>query len=421
MVPAMISLVFSVTVLAPLSALAGTTVNDPVTLDQITTPIVATSGSAMDISLSDKTITDTTASFNFSVKATKSATVILVMAYGSDPNKLIFDNSDPNATRTVIDSENIPTVGQVHNIQSPPTLTGLLPGTTYYFQIKDTANNIFYQKTSFTTTGTIPKPITLNLPTPTVQPTSADPNGFYVAVFNGTFTTNADKHVELALYYGLTPNSFVGPFYLFPDAFVTAGKQTIASYTLTQLNAGTTYYYKVRDTISNTDVMIGASPFSTPGTAPLPPQPYNPNAPGAGALLPNYTFPTNIGEPTGTTTTVDNSSEGTPLVPCGKNSDQSNPANKNCGFNHLIILVYNVIKFLMVLLIPLTALACIYTGVQMILHRQFPAELLKYKDRLLKIGVGLLVMLLAYTIVATVLRSLLGPDATKYLLINIIP
>jgi hypothetical protein len=56
----------------------------------------------------------------------------------------------------------------------------------------------------------------------------------------------------------------------------------------------------------------------------------------------------------------------------------------------------------------------------MIIHRKIPGDLVKYKDRLLKVGGGLVLMLLAWTIVATILKSLLGDDAAKYLLLKIL-
>lgn len=411
--------ILAVSFLAPTVTWAA--LGDPVPLDRITSPISAESNSAVDVSLTDKTINDTSASFNFSIKAKRSSTIILIIAWDTDPNRLVFDNSNLNAKRVIIHSDNIPVVGQVENVKSPPTLANLQPGTLYYFQIKDVANNVWYQKFSFSTTGTKPKPITVTLPTPTV---TAGANNTYTATFNGTFKTGADMRVQLALYYGEIANSLTGPFIVFPEKLVTAGVQQQFEYPLPQLKSGTTYYYRIRDLISQTDV-TEQSPFTTPGTAPQPQQSYNPNAPGSGALIENYKFPTNIGEPTGDLNEPVTDSDRKALVPCGKRSDNLDPnviePNENCSFKHIAALVQNVISFLMILLIPLTALACVYTGVQMILHRQMPAELLKYKDRLLKIVVGLLIMLLAYTIVAIVVGSILGDDATKYLWLKITP
>ena len=63
---------------------------------------------------------------------------------------------------------------------------------------------------------------------------------------------------------------------------------------------------------------------------------------------------------------------------------------------------------------------CVYVGVQMILHRKNPIDLEKYKGQLLRVGIGLAVMLLAWTIVATLMTSLLGDEASKYLLLKIL-
>jgi hypothetical protein len=200
---------------------------------------------------------------------------------------------------------------------------------------------------------------------------------------------------------------------------MTAGSEEPFTYKQSGLSAGTTYYYRIREVTGEFWATDGV-PFLTGGSTPVTATstPYDPNATGAGALIPNYAFPTNIGEPTGdiAAPVVD---DGKPLVPCGKRSDQGT-SDERCTFKHIVILAGNVIRFLLILLVPITVLICISTGVQMIIHRKIPGDLVKYKDRLLKVGGGLVLMLLAWTIVATILKSLLGDDAAKYLLLKIL-
>jgi predicted small integral membrane protein len=114
------------------------------------------------------------------------------------------------------------------------------------------------------------------------------------------------------------------------------------------------------------------------------------------------------------------------LVPCGKRADDldNDPKtvdpDQNCKFEHLMILFGRIIDYLLVLLVPLTVLVAIYTGVQMILHRQIPAELMKYKDNLIRIGWGVAVMLLAWTIIATLLKTFVDPGSMRFILLDLL-
>jgi hypothetical protein len=56
----------------------------------------------------------------------------------------------------------------------------------------------------------------------------------------------------------------------------------------------------------------------------------------------------------------------------------------------------------------------------MIIHRGMPAELTKYKDNLIRIGWGVAVMLLAWTIIATLLKTFVDPSMTGYILLDLL-
>jgi hypothetical protein len=406
-------------------AFAGIT--DPVSVDAASGNLATDVTPVVDISIKNKSITDTTASFDFSLKANRSVPLTLVFVYGKSVDELKFDT--PGTNKFTIHATSTMRAGDISDTQFPPSLVHLTPGTTYYFQIKDTTNSVLYQRVSFTTTGTVPDPreypasldkLTLSLPDPVTTPMGNSPLGLYKATFSGTIKSSVNMRVGLDLYIGDTQGSLTKVFrsLLAPTSLV-ANQEKPFELTVSDLQPGTKYFFKVHESTKDFDITPHEFPFITGGTAPVPSGPYDPNAPGAGALIPNYTFPTNIGEPDGAgddTTIKDN---GEPLVPCGKKSDQQDEANKNCGFNHLIKLVANVFRFLLVMIFPLTVLACVYTGVQMILHRSMPAELEKYKDRLVKIVIGLAVMILAWVIVATVLRALVGPEAAQFIILDI--
>jgi hypothetical protein len=229
----------------------------------------------------------------------------------------------------------------------------------------------------------------------------------------------------LSVSFGDSTGSQIDGGVAFPEKTVLFGASQQINYTLSNFDGGKKYFYKFIDTDTNRKFETPFYSFETPGIPPATSQPvtvptapaYDPDADN-GVLINNYQLPINIGEPTGDVTS-EVSDPGT-LVPCGKRSDQSNPEDAHCGFNHLLILFGNVIDYLLILLVPLTALTCIYTGVQMILHRKIPADLVKYKNNLMRIGIGVAVMLLAWTIIATILKTLVGPDASRFILLDIL-
>lgn len=333
------------------------------------------------------------------------------------------------------------------------TQNGLDAETIYYYQIKETTKDFYATEVlSFTTppsdkrettapvseqknalTITLPVPSTSSEP-PTIISIADPARGPYSAVFKGSFTTTLNMRVGLDLYIGDSSGSMfkVSPP-LFPPALVYAGDDPKTfSYAQSQLAPGTTYYYQIRESTKNFDA-IQVNQFTTPGTRAVDIDPFDPNQ--AGGII-DYEFPTDLGEPDMCGNGIDDNNNGEidegcdglsataedvpTLVPCGKLSDQNDPEDKNCKVGHLGILIGNVIQFMLVLLVPLTVLMCIYVGVQMILHRKIPADLVKYKGQLIRIGIGLAVMLLAWTIVATLMTTLLGDDAGKYILLKII-
>ncbi len=409
----------------------GTTTT-PSSIDPVLNQALSAPAGSADVIMTESTINNTTASFKFSVKPKQAGVASLVMAYATSAADISFDATNTTSTRTVIHFDSVPTINQTVPVNAPPTLTNLRSGTKYFFQIKDTINNKLYQQVSFTTSGTIttpnptPNTATINGVTVTVNNTvttaaTADINGKYDAKITGKVKTNSLMRLGLSLSFGDDVNSFTGPVSIFPEQDLAANDIKTFEHTLHDLLPGTMYHFRIRESTRNLEI-TGTFNFMTGGAAPVAVlTPYDPNA-GPGALL-DYAFPTNLGEPTGNAPTV--RTDVPTLVPCGKISDQlplpdgsPNP-DANCQFRHIAILVGNVIQFLLVMLIPLTVLACVYTGVQMILHRSIPADLIKYKDRLLKIGGGLVLMLLAFTIVATIMKAFLGDDASRYLLINI--
>lgn len=407
----------------------GTAAND----GKETTAPVADQKSALVLSLSEPTGKAITAAPNSKVNVRLKGSFItnLNMKVGLD---LYIGTSASDLKRV---GQIFPATLVISNKETPIDYTqnGLDPETKYFYQIKETTKSFdATQVLSFTTPAsdkretTAPvadqkSALTINLPIPSTDSTPptvisvADAaRGPYNAIFKGTFSTTLNMRVGLDLYIGDSAGSMfkVSPP-LFPQSLVYAGDEPKTfNYVQSQLAPGTTYYYQIRESTKNFDA-TQVNQFTTPGTKSGDVAPFDPNQ--VGGII-DYAFPTDLGEPTGTDSGP--ITDAPTLVPCGKLSDQNDPKDKNCNFGHLGILIGNVIQFLLVLLIPLTVLMCVYTGVQMILHRKIPADLVKYKNQLLRIGVGLAVMLLAWTIVATLMTSLLGDDAGKYILLKIL-
>jgi hypothetical protein len=232
---------------------------------------------------------------------------------------------------------------------------------------------------------------------------------------SGKVVTTLNTRVGLVVWFGLSSNSiFKAGNVLLSQRLIFKGVDKKFSQTLRGLQPGTKYYYNVQETTKDFFTNANSLSFTTPGAAPTTAT-FDPDAPG---VFGDYEFNTNLGEPTG-----DGSStitEPDVLVPCGKRSDQTSEKDKNCKFEHLLELFTRIIDYMLVLLVPLTALVAIYTGVQMIIHRGMPAELTKYKDNLIRIGWGVAVMLLAWTIIATLLKTFVDPSMTGYILLDLL-
>jgi hypothetical protein len=200
-------------------------------------------------------------------------------------------------------------------------------------------------------------------------------------------------------------------------------------YQFEDLKTGTTYFYKVRDIGRVLDITAVKS-FKTSGTKSGTENPIDPKNPSIGGdpyvfdpnaqtgIFGNYSYPTDLSEPD-SGSGGDRSYDGKPLVPCGKKSDQGGE-DATCRFKHVIILFNNIINYMLVLMVPIIALISIYVGIMMIVKRQVPAELLALKDKFSRIGIGILVMFLAWVLVATLLKTLVNDESSAFILLDLV-
>lgn len=309
------------------------------------------------------------------------------------------------------------------------TIHSLKPNTTYYYKIYESTKEFdVLTIKSFTTpldgsalestaAPDVQKAaisVTLNTPT-FVENKRKD--GTITAIdvtISGKILTTLNTRVGLELWLAPTTSLFKAGNTLSPTVLIFKGVEKKFSQTVHSLQPGTKYYYQVKEITKDFFTTAQPMSFTTPGTV-ITTGTFDPNAPG---IFTDYDFNTNLGEPTGDGSA--NITEPSVLVPCGKRADQNSEENKNCKFEHLMILFGRIIDYLLVLLVPLTVLVAIYTGVQMILHRQIPAELMKYKDNLIRIGWGVAVMLLAWTIIATLLKTFVDPGSMRFILLDLL-
>ena len=95
-----------------------------------------------------------------------------------------------------------------------------------------------------------------------------------------------------------------------------------------------------------------------------------------------------------------------PLVPCGRDAGP-----EDCQWPQLVKLFNNVTDFIFFnLMVPLAVLAIVWAGIQILLKKSQPADLLKEKGALRNVAIGIFMALGAYAIVKTILTLLPGNE-----------
>lgn len=225
--------------------------------------------------------------------------------------------------------------------------------------------------------------------------------------------------VRFNVYLGTSKsNFFASKSFDFTD---TLKKETESSWSavFTELKPGTTYYILVKDDTNknNQTNQIGSIYSFTTSLSKESEQTkevslVETDNTGEGGIF-SYSYPTNTTDP-GSLDYNLSTSDGS-LVPCRADGD----ITTRCGFKDLMKLVANIVNFCLILILPIIAIIAAVTGVQMIMNRRNPIELSKYKERATRILIGIGVILLAWTLIATVLTTVLGDEARKYVLLDL--
>lgn len=99
-------------------------------------------------------------------------------------------------------------------------------------------------------------------------------------------------------------------------------------------------------------------------------------------------------------------------IPCGDIAQ----GQKECGFNDLIILSNNIIKFLMFkVAVPLAALGIMFVGAKMVLSSNKESAKTEAKESFTNIAIGFLIMLGAYVFIKTIIFALLSDEQKSFM------
>jgi hypothetical protein len=128
----------------------------------------------------------------------------------------------------------------------------------------------------------------------------------------------------------------------------------------------------------------------------------------------SYSYNTNTGDPGSTGEYNLDGSEKSIVPKCSYGE-----LDTRCSFKHLMILIGNIIDFMLILILPVIAILTVIVGIMMIKDRSNPIKLGEHKKIVSRIVVGVLVILLSWTLVATVINVVIGDDAKRYVLLDL--
>ena len=411
---------------------------------------VVSGGNNIDIKLTQYEITDKSITIKGKVKSKSDKSSLVSLTFGHNDNLTISldpgkrDNDKGKITGAIYPFlENGFSDTNWKDMQADIVVTGLEPATTYYLQlVDDSLTKTIYQPITYTTLGEKPinqepeKPLSTADQKKAIHITPNNPSyekdqstGEYTVTFSGIVSVDATiENVGFSLYFGKSEGELRYGDIAYSPRLISKGAKGNYNISLSGFPIGT-YYYKFFDTdtgrnyesamysftISEDGINTPTSNHTQPIIQDQPVVYYDPEQ--ETGIFP-YDLPTNIGAPAeGGSVTIEDS-EST-LVPCGKRSDGGGDA-QYCRFEHLLILFGNIIDYLLILLVPLVVLTAISTGVQMIIHRKVPGDLEEYMKRLTKIAQGAAVILLAWTLIATLLNVLVDENSRRFILLDIV-
>ncbi len=326
----------------------------------------------------------------------------------TDMTLKIFKSSHPNdASNTTV----IP-VPQGTNTVITTMLDGIEPGLytgALYIGTKKISNLVGFTITAKAT----PAPAT---PVPPVSGTALNatggasisfPPGKQIvketsAEFSGILKVSVDMPVSLGYVSGKSGAPLSNERTLITVPMLAKGDQRPVKMTFTGLTAGTTYAFAFVNRQSNQT----SSPleFTTPG-----------GATNEAALFGGQ----RVGgdqDPTGNIAIDDTISDKGIVPRCGRSKGSPDLQDSElvmCGYKDFLQLISNVMQYMLIIIGPIAAILMMFAGFMIVWLGKIPDpskeimdKLRGYKTLMLRIVVGVLIMLLAWTIVATILNGL---------------
>ncbi len=95
------------------------------------------------------------------------------------------------------------------------------------------------------------------------------------------------------------------------------------------------------------------------------------------------------------------------LVLCGREADATS-ASQSCTLNELVSLVNRLVKYLVIISMPIVAIAFAYAGFQMITAQGNPGKISSAKEVFSGVAIGFIIILSAWLIVSQVAKALLN-------------
>lgn len=188
------------------------------------------------------------------------------------------------------------------------------------------------------------------------------------------------------------------------------GEDQTATLSFTGLTAGKTYTFIVKNKITNTE--SDPIKFTTPTTANG--KSYLSYTDG----FVDYTSSGGYGAPSTGTALVDDISDKGIVPRCGRTvpDDASEEIKKQaipCGYQDFLQLISNILRYALIIIGPIIAVLVIYSGFVIIWLGKIPdptAEQMQMlrdaKGRLVKIAIGIVIILSAWVLIATITREL---------------
>lgn len=213
------------------------------------------------------------------------------------------------------------------------------------------------------------------------------------------------ERADMTLRFGSTRNTFE-PIMYFPitdGPAITFSRNVSGTYASLDdlqtypIEKGTTYFAGIYEGPE----LVSFIPVGTTAAPTAPPTPNQPPTPTAPPSQP----PFSIG---GQTLAEIEANLESGLVPC-------DGVTVPCDYNKAIELVERIINFIIILIIPISAIAFVYAGALLLFSGASPDKRSKAKSVFLKVAIGIAIILAAWLIVKTILVSL-GVDSGLLLL-----